>query len=98
MSNHEAWHQAEAASIVAGFAGQDGATLPILHALQERFGFVDKAVVPVIADTLNLSRAEIHGTITFYHDFRDHAPGRRTLKLCRAEACQARGAVALHGH
>ncbi len=98
MPNHEAWHQAEATRIVSGFADQDGATLPILHALQERFGFVDKAIVPVIAETLNLSRAEVHGTISFYHDFRSHPPGRRTLKLCRAEACQSRGAVALHGH
>lgn len=96
MPHHDAWHQADAAEIVASFAGYDGAALPILHALQERFGYVDKAIVPIMADALNISRAEVHGTISFYHDFRGHAPGRRTLKLCRAEACQARGAVALH--
>ncbi len=98
MPLYEPWHKGEAVAIVARFAGQEGAALPILHALQERFGYVDKEIVPVLAEALNLSRAEIHGTITFYHDFRDHAPGRRTVKLCRAEACQSRGAVALHNH
>lgn len=98
MPFYQAWHKDEAAAIVAGFAGRDGAALPILHALVERFGFVDKEIVPVIADTLNLSRAEVHGTISFYHDFRGHPPGEHTIKLCRAEACQARGAVALHKH
>ena len=62
-----------------------------MHDLMERFGYVDRAIVPVLAEALNLSRAEIHGTLTFYHDFRDHPPGRTTLKVCRAEACQSRG-------
>jgi formate dehydrogenase subunit gamma len=66
-----------------------GALLPILHALQEEFGYVDKAAVPLIATALNLSQAEVHGVITFYHDFRHVAPGRHVLKLCRAEACQS---------
>jgi formate dehydrogenase subunit gamma len=96
MPSYEAWNTGKATEIIAGFAGRDGAALPILHALQECFGYIDKAIVPVMADALNLSRAEIHGTISFYHDFRDHPPGRHTLKLCRAEACQSRGAVALH--
>jgi formate dehydrogenase subunit gamma len=96
MPSYDAWNTGAATEIIAGFAGRDGAALPILHALQERFGYVDKAIVPVMAEALNLSRAEIHGTITFYHDFRDHLPGRHTVKLCRAEACQSRGAVALH--
>lgn len=96
MPIFDTWHTGDATAIVASFAGQDGAALPILHALQERFGYVDKSIVPVIADALNMSRAEIHGTITFYHEFRDHPPGRHTVKLCRAEACQSRGAVALH--
>ncbi len=98
MSNHDAWHLSEATEIVGSFAGQKGSTLPILHALQSRFGYVDKSIVPIIADALNLSRAEIHGTISFYHEFRGHAPGRHVLKLCRAEACQSRSAVALHAH
>jgi formate dehydrogenase subunit gamma len=96
MPSYDAWNTGEATAIVSNLAGIDGAALPILHALQERFGFIDKAIVPIMAEALNLSRAEIHGTITFYHDFRDHAPGRHTVKLCRAEACQSRGAVALH--
>jgi formate dehydrogenase subunit gamma len=98
MPDHQPWHKGEAARIVADFAGREGAALPMLHAIQERFGFIDKEIVPVIADALNLSRAEIHGTISFYHDFRDHPPGRTVMKLCRAEACQSRGAVALHRH
>lgn len=68
-----------------------GALLPILHALQEEFGYVDKAAVPLIATALNLSQAEVHGVITFYHDFRHAPPGRHVLKLCRAEACQSMG-------
>ncbi len=96
MPYYDRWNKGEAAKIVAALARRDGATLPILHALQERFGFVDKEIVPIIAEALNLSRAEIHGTISFYHDFRDHPPGRKTMKLCRAEACQSRGSVALH--
>jgi formate dehydrogenase subunit gamma len=68
-----------------------GALLPILHSLQEEFGYVDKAAVPLIAEALNLSHADVHGVITFYHDFRHKAPGRHVLKLCRAEACQSMG-------
>ena len=96
MPNHERWDLAQATAIVAARAGEKGATLPILHDLMERFGHVDQAIVPVIAEVLNLSRAEVHGTISFYHDFRDHPPGRRTIKVCRAEACQSRGALAMH--
>ena len=96
MPNHERWDVAQASAIVASRADEKGAMLPILHDLMERFGYVDEAIVPVIADVLNLSRAEVHGTISFYHDFRDHPPGRRTIKVCRAEACQSRGALAMH--
>jgi formate dehydrogenase subunit gamma len=69
--------------------------LPILHALQERFGCVPAAAVPLVAEALNLSRAEIHGVVSFYHDFRSTPPGRVVVKLCRAEACQAVGSDAL---
>ncbi|WP_022682317.1 NAD(P)H-dependent oxidoreductase subunit E [Sphingobium bisphenolivorans] len=69
--------------------------LPLLHAIQEEAGYIDDALVPVIAKALNLSRADVHGVITFYHDFRRRAPGRHVVKLCRAESCQARGAAAL---
>ncbi len=72
-----------------------GATLPIFHALQEEFGYVDPRAIPLIADALNLSRAELHGTLSFYHDFKTAPSGRQTLKICRAEACQAMGVEAL---
>jgi formate dehydrogenase subunit gamma len=63
------------------------ATLVILHAMQEAFGYVPEPAIPMIASALNLSRAEVHGVFTFYHDFRHKPAGRRVLKLCRAEAC-----------
>lgn len=85
------WDAATAQGIVADLKHLDGALLPILHALQEHFGYVDSAAVPVIADELNLSRAEVHGVISFYHDFRKEAPGRLAVKVCRAESCQAVG-------
>ncbi len=92
---HEPWDESRAREIVAAHAGRPGAALPILHALQEAFGFVPEAALPIAAEALNISRAEIHGVATFYHDFR-HAPaGRHVLKLCRAEACQALGGNAL---
>jgi len=91
----EAWEEQRAQDIIAAQAGDAGATLPILHALQEVFGCVPEAAVPLIADALNLSRAEVHGTVTFYHDFRRSPPGRHVLKLCRAEACQSMGGDAL---
>ncbi|KKX27797.1 formate dehydrogenase subunit gamma [Rhizobium sp. LC145] len=69
----------------------EGPMLPILHAIQAEFGYVPDEVKPIIANELNLSRAEVHGVVTFYHDFRDHPAGRHVLKLCRAEACQSMG-------
>jgi formate dehydrogenase subunit gamma len=72
--------------------------LPILHALQDHFGYVDPQAVPIIAQALNLSKAEIHGIISFYHDFRQQPAGQRHIKLCRAEACQALGADDLVDH
>src|SRR5579863_8921311 len=69
--------------------------LPILHALQEEFGYIDEAAEPLIAHALNVTRAEVHGVVTFYHDFRRAPAGRHVLKLCRAEACQAAGGDAL---
>ena len=91
MVHYPAWDQDEARSIVSGLSHLEGATLPILHALQEEFGYVDPQAVPLIAEALNLSRADVHGTISFYHDFRTAPPPRRIVKLCRAEACQALG-------
>src|SRR5580658_1585958 len=92
---YEPWDVARGAEIVAEHAGLEGATLVILHALQEAFGYVPEPAIPMVAEALNLSRAEVHGVFTFYHDFR-HAPaGHHVLKLCRAEACQAAGGDAL---
>jgi len=95
MATYEAWNESRAAEIIADTSRQDGAALPILHALQETFGFIHHDAVPMVAKTLNLTRAEMHGIVTFYHDFRDHPPGRHTVKLCRAEACQSMGGEAL---
>jgi formate dehydrogenase subunit gamma len=89
------WDEARGAEIIAEHAGREGATLVILHALQEAFGYVPEAAIPMVAQALNLSRAEVYGVFTFYHDFRDKPAGRHVLKLCRAEACQAAGGDAL---
>ena len=96
MPTYARWDAGEAERIVSARAREKGATIPIFHDLMERFGYVDRSIVPVVAEATNLSKAEIHGTLTFYHDFRDHAPGKRTLKVCRAEACQSRGGAAMH--
>ncbi|MDA9492161.1 formate dehydrogenase subunit gamma [Bradyrhizobium sp. CCBAU 11361] len=92
---YEPWNETRGAEIIAEHARQEGATLVILHALQEAFGYVPEAAIPMVAQALNLSRAEVHGVFTFYHDFRHKPAGRHVLKLCRAEACQAAGGVAL---
>ena len=75
-----------------------GALMPVLHAVQDSVGYVPDDAVALIAHDLNLSRAEVHGVISFYHHFRTHAPGRHVVRLCRAEACQALGARALEKH
>jgi formate dehydrogenase subunit gamma len=88
---YEPWNAARGAEIIAQHSHLEGATLVILHALQEAFGYVPEPAIPMVADALNLSRAEVHGVFTFYHDFRREPAGRHVLKLCRAEACQAAG-------
>lgn len=98
MTHRAAWNEAEASGIINELKHLEGATLPILHALQENFGYVDKSAVPMIADALNMSKAEIFGAITFYHDFREAPAGKRVVKLCRAEACQAMGCEDLVHH
>ena len=90
------WDAAAARAIIDANAQIRGATLVMMHALQDQFGYVHDEAIAMIADAQNLSRAEVRGVLTFYHDFRRHKPGEHVLKLCRAEACQARGAVALH--
>ena len=95
MSVYEPWSTAAGAEIIAKHAHVEGATLVILHALQEAFGYVPEPAIAMIASALNLSRAEVHGVFTFYHDFRRKPAGRHVLKLCRAEACQAAGGDAI---
>ena len=95
MSSVEPFTPERTVEIIAAHADQDGALLPVLHALQHAFGYVPDAAVPIVAGALNLSRADVHGVVTFYHDFRKAPAGRRVLKLCRAEACQARGGDAI---
>src|SRR3981081_2429384 len=94
-SIYEPWDAARGAEIIAQHTHLEGATLVILHALQVAFGYVPEPAIPMIASALNLSRAEVHGVFTFYHDFRREPAGRHVLKLCRAEACQAAGGDAL---
>jgi formate dehydrogenase subunit gamma len=109
MSSNSSWDSARAEALIAAeqaqahaFYGDDGrgatAMLPILHALQEAFGFVPPDAVPLIAERLNVSKAEVRGVISFYHDFRDTPPGRHVIKLCRAEACQAMGSERTAAH
>ena len=82
----------------ARLKGLPGALLPILHEVQNALGYVPEDAVPLIAKALNLSRAEVHGVISFYHYFRTQKPGRHVLQLCRAEACQASGGAHLEDH
>ena len=81
----------EVRAIAAELAALDGPLLPILHALNDRLGHVPEAAIPIVADLLNLSRAEVHGVVSFYHDFRRAPAGRHVIKVCRAESCQAMG-------
>jgi formate dehydrogenase subunit gamma len=81
--------------IIAAHLHREGPLLPILHDVQAEWGMIPPAAQDVIAAALNITRAELHGVVSFYHDFRDHPAGRHRLRLCRAEACQAMGAAAL---
>jgi formate dehydrogenase subunit gamma len=83
------------ATAVSRFEGEPGPLLEILHAVQNDLGCVPPEAVPLIADALNLSRAEVHGVVSFYHHFREQPAGQHTVKLCRAEACQAMNGDAL---
>ena len=84
--------------IIEALQQKPGALLPILHGIQDRLGFVPSEAVPLIASSLNLSRADVHGVISFYHYFRSSPPGRHVLQICRAESCQAMGGRALELH
>lgn len=91
MDKFEPWSEPLAREIIARHAAREGAVLPMLHDVQHAFGYVPEPVIPMIAEVLNISRAEVHGTFTFYHDFRHEPAGKHVLKFCRAEACQAAG-------
>ena len=95
MSRFTAWDSGEARAVLRPHGVSPDAVLPMLQALQARFGFVHPEAVALVADAVNLSRAEVHGIISFYHDFRTSPPPGRVIRLCAAEACQAVGSVAL---
>ena len=95
LDSHD--HTDRIAEILVAHQGLEGPLLPILHAIQAAFGYVPDTAIPQIAKALMLSKAEVHGVISFYHDFRSAPAGRHVLKLCRAEACQTMGADAVAG-
>jgi formate dehydrogenase subunit gamma len=89
------WSRERITAIVNEHQGAEGPALKVLRAVQEQFGYVPREAVPMIAEALNITRAELHGVLSFYHDLRHEPPGRHVLRLCRAEACQAMGGAAL---
>jgi formate dehydrogenase subunit gamma len=98
LAGYELWSRQRGEAMIGRYAGEPSATISILHDLQAAFGFIPSDAVPMIANALNLTRAEVHGVVTFYHEFRRHKPGLHILRLCRAEACQSVGAEALADH
>ena len=98
MKGRTPWDEAQARAVIAAKSAEPGAVLPILHALQECFGYIDKAAIPLVAEALNVSKAEVHGVVSFYHDFRQTPVDGSVLKLCRAEACQSMGCEDLVAH
>ena len=92
------WSETRCRQVIAPLVAARGALLPVLHAVRTEFGWIEPRAVPVIADELNLSRAEVHGVVTFYRDFRPEPPARHAVRICRAEACQATGAQRLVAH
>jgi len=91
MAAPSPWDATRAREIIDAHLELEGPALPILHALQETFGHVPREAVPMVASALNVSRAEMHGIVTFYHDFREEPAGEHVVKVCRAESCQSRG-------
>src|ERR1035437_10857735 len=89
--DYEPWAPERARALIERRAAQPGALLPSLHDLQQTFGYVDPDAVPIAADILNLSQAEVYGVVTFYKDFRSAPPGRHLVRVCRAESCRACG-------
>lgn len=97
-SAQPAWDRDKVLGIITALKAMPGALMPILHGIQDEIGYVPEEAVPLMADALNLSRAEVHGTLTFYHHFRTTPPGRHHVEICRAEACQSMGANRLVKH
>lgn len=95
MQDETGWSRERIAAIALEKQGMEGPALPVLRAVQQEYGHVPREAVPVIAEALNITRAELHGVLSFYHDLRQAPAGRHVLKLCRAEACQAMGGAAL---
>lgn len=91
MSHRRAFDAGEASEIIDELKGLEGPLLPILNAIQSRYGCVEEAAIRLISAALNLSRAEVYGVVSFYHDYKSEPEGRHVLKVCRAEACQANG-------
>lgn len=98
MTSPATWDRATLARLIDQHRQRPGALLPLLHAVQDAFGYIPPDSVPAIADALRQTRADVHGVISFYHHFRSTPPGRHVLEVCRAEACQARGSRALEAH
>jgi len=98
MSHQHSWDRAVVESIAHAFKDKPGALMPILRRIQDELGWVPRDSLPVLAEILNLTRAEVHGVLSFYHDFRHEPPGRNVVRVCRAESCQAMGGVALAEH
>jgi formate dehydrogenase subunit gamma len=98
MDIAQSWDSATVQSITLSLKDKPGALMLILRRVQDALGWVPPDSVPMIAKILNLSRAEVHGVVSFYHDFRHEPPGKNVIKVCRAESCQAMGAVALAEH
>lgn len=98
MNSTPIYDPAEMEALIRERKSMPGAMLPILHAIQEKVGFVPADVIPMIAGQLNVSRAEVHGVVSYYHFFRQHPAGRHVVQICRAEACQANGGNALADH
>ena len=96
QSNHE--NGETVSGIITGFKNAPGALLILLHRIQDELGYVPDDSVSAIAKELNLSKAEVHGVISFYHHFRSTPPGRHIVRICRAEACQSMGGNALIAH
>ncbi len=97
MSQSE-WDKNAVAEVIEQMKDMPGALLPILHGIQDALGYIPSESVPLIASALNVSRAEVHGVITFYHYFRETPPGEHTIRICRAESCQSMNNAALEAH